>query len=174
MSNMSFQDYGTLPSALLWDGGVLFIPLWAVSEITLEESFHLPAIGSAGMRAIAPVQDATVRLRALLVGPERFAWKLALETQAEAAQRGSAAAAVTGALADKVGVPGLAVGGLVLVTTMTIRTDMQVKSLTFSANIARREALDMSMTLEHLPRPSPLGKLLDVASIGVGALADFG
>jgi hypothetical protein len=28
------------------------------------------------------------------------------------------------------------------------------------------------MTLEHLPRPSALGKLLDVASVGVGALMD--
>jgi hypothetical protein len=30
------------------------------------------------------------------------------------------------------------------------------------------------MSLAHLPKPSALGKLLDVASVGVGALADFG
>lgn len=170
--NKSFHDLGVLPSALIWDGGLLFIPLWVVSEITLEQTFHLPPIGSSGMRAIAPVQDATLRLRGLLVGPERFAWKLALETQAEAAQRGSAAAALTNVFAAKA--PGLAVGGLVVVTSMTIRTDMQVKQLTFAATSARREALDVSLSLEHVPRPSPLGKLLDVAAIGVGALADFG
>ncbi|WP_207537831.1 hypothetical protein [Sabulicella rubraurantiaca] len=172
--NKSFHDYGVLPSALIWDGGLLFIPLWVVSEITLEQTFHLPPIGSAGMRAIAPVKDATLRLRGLLVGPERYAWKLALETQAEAAQRGTAAAALTNALAGAVGAPGLAAGGLVVATSMTIRTDMQVKQLTFAATSARREALDVSLTLEHVPRPSPLGKLLDVAAIGVGALADFG
>ncbi|MDB5370568.1 MAG: hypothetical protein JWP20_2126 [Roseomonas sp.] len=173
MDGKSFQEYGVLPSALLWDGGLLFIPLWVVSEITLEESFHLPAIGSTGLKSIAPVQDSTVRLRGMLVGPERFAWKLALETQAEAAQRGSAAAAVVGALAGAVGAPGLAASGLVLVTTMTIRTDMQVKQLSFAATSTRREVIDVTISLEHLPRPSALGKLLDVASLGVGALADF-
>lgn len=174
MSGRSFSDYGTLPSALLWDGALLFIPLWVVTEITLDQTYHLPAIGSSGLRAIAPVADTTVRLRGLLVGPERYAWKMALEMQAEAAQRGSAAAAITGAIAGAVGAPGLAVGGLVLATSMTIHTDMQVKQLTFTATSTRREALDVSMTLDHLPRPSPLGKLLDVAAIGVGALADFG
>ena len=55
---------------------------------------------------------------------------------------------------------------------MTIRTDMQVQSLTFSASAARRDVLEVSISLAHVPRPSLLGKLLDVASIGVGALAD--
>lgn len=63
-------------------------------------------------------------------------------------------------------------GGLILVTSMTIRTDMQVQSLTFNASAARRDVLDTTITLVHVPRPSLLGKLLDVASIGVGALAD--
>ncbi len=169
----SFTDYNNLPSALIWDGALLFVPLWAVSEISLEQSFHLPPIGSTSMRAIAPVQDTTMRLRGLLVGPERFAWKLALEMAAEAAQRGSAAAAITGAIASAASAPGLAVGGLVVATSMTIRTDMQVKQLTFTATSARRETLDVAISLEHLPRPSPLGKLLDVASLGLGALADF-
>ncbi len=55
---------------------------------------------------------------------------------------------------------------------MTIRTDMQAPSLTFNASAARRDVLDTTITLVHVPRPSLLGKLLDVASIGVGALAD--
>jgi hypothetical protein len=169
----SFTDYSNLPSALIWDGGLLFVPLWAVSEISLEQSFHLPPIGSSSMRAIAPVQDTTMRLRGLLVGPERFAWKLALEMAAEAAQRGSAAAAITGPIASAASAPGLAVSGLVVATSMTIRTDMQVKQLTFTATSNRRETLDVAISLEHLPRPSPMGKLLDVASLGLGALADF-
>jgi hypothetical protein len=161
MSALSFQEV-VVPSAVLWDGGVLLIPLFAVSEIALSETYHLPAIGSSGAKAIAPVQDSTVRLSGLLVGPTRFAMKLALENQAEAGQRGSLAAALTKGK----------VGGLILVTSMTIRTDMQVKELSFSASAGRRQVISVSMTLEHLPRPSALGKLLDVASVGVGALMD--
>ena len=161
MSALSFQEF-TVPSAVLWDGGFLIIPLFAVTEIALEQTYHLPPLGSAGARAIAPVHDDTVRLSGVLVGPTRYALKLLLENQAEAAQRGSAIAAYTGG----------AVGGLVLVTAMTIRTDMQVKQLSFSASAARRQTIAVSITLEHVPKPSALGKLLDIASVGVGALMD--
>lgn len=161
MSALSFQAF-TVPSAVLWDGALLLIPLFAVTEMSLSESYHLPPLGSSGQRAIAPVHDDTVQLTGALVGPTRYALKLLLETQAEAAQRGSAAAAITGG----------AVGGLVLVTAMTIRTDMQVRQVTFSASASRRQTLGFTMTLEHLPRPSALGKLLDLASVGVGALMD--
>lgn len=161
MSALSFQE-GAVPSAVLWDGGLLLIPLFAVSEIALTESYHLPAIGSTGARAIAPVHDSTVRLTGLLVGPSRFALKLALENQAEAGQRGSAAAAFLKGKA----------GGLILVTSMTIRTDMQVKELSFSVNATRRQTIAVTLSLEHLPRPTAAAKLLDVASIGLGALMD--
>lgn len=171
MADLSFQDIA-VPSAVLWDGGLLLIPLFAVTEMAVEATYHLPPIGSAGARAIAPVHDDTVRLRGLLVGPTRYALKLLLETQAEAAQRGSAAAAITGAIAGAVGAPGGGFGGLILVTSMTIRTDMQVKQLSFTASAGRRQVLDVSMTLEHVPRPSAVGKLLDLASVGVGALMD--
>jgi hypothetical protein len=56
---------------------------------------------------------------------------------------------------------------------MTIRTDMQIKSLGFSASAAKRDAIDVSISMVHLPLPSALGTLLDVASLGVGALADI-
>ena len=161
MSALSFQNIA-VPSAVLWDGGLLLIPLFAVTEIALEETFHLPPLGSAGQRAIAPVHDDTVRLTGLLVGPSRFALKLLLENQAEAGQRGSAAAAITGG----------GVGGLILVTSMTIRTDMQVKQLSFSASAARRQVIAVTISLDHVPKPSAVGKLLDIASVGVGALMD--
>ncbi len=161
MSTLSAQDL-TVPSAVLWDGGLLIIPLFAVSDITLTETYHLPPIGSAGARAIAPVHDSSIRLNGLLVGPARYAMKLALENQAEAGQRGSVAGAITKG----------AIGGLILVTALTIRTDMQVKELSFSENATRRQTLSVGIGLDHLPRPSGLSKLLDIASIGVGALMD--
>jgi hypothetical protein len=57
---------------------------------------------------------------------------------------------------------------------MTIRTDMQIQSLQFSASAAKRDILDLSMSLAYMPLPGGLGKLLDLASLGIGALADFG
>jgi phage protein U len=158
----SYQRYLTVPSAIISDG-ILPIPLWAVTSMTLSETYHLPPIGSSGAKAIVATHDDTITLSGVLVGAERFAWKFALETLAETAKRGGALEAFTGG----------AVSGLILITSMTIRTDMQIESLSFTATTAKRDALDVSITLAHMPRPSALGKLLDVASIGVAALADW-
>jgi hypothetical protein len=159
----SFSNYAHLPSAIISDG-IIPIPIWAVTQMTLSETYHLPAIGSTGAKAIVSTHDDTVSLSGVLVGPERFTWKLALETMAESSKRGSAMAAMTGG----------SVGGLILITSMTIRTDMQVQSLSFTASSSKRSALDVSITMAYMPKPSALGKLLDMASAAVGGLADFG
>jgi hypothetical protein len=159
----SFQKYAKIPSAILSDG-VLPIPIWAVTQMTLNETYHLPAIGSTGAKAIVSTHDDTVSLSGILVGPERYTWKLALETMAESSKRGSALSAMTGGT----------VGGLILITSMTIRTEMQVQALSFGSSSSKRDVLDISITMIHMPKPSALGKLLDVASVAVGGLADFG
>jgi|SRR5690349_7371663 len=159
----SFQKYAKMPSAIISDG-VIPIPIWAVTQMTLSESYHLPAIGSTGAKAIVSTHDDTVSLSGILVGPERYTWKLALETMAESSKRGSALSAMTGG----------AVGGLILITSMTIRTDMQVQTLSFGSSASKRDVLDLSISLVYMPKPSALGKLLDVASLAVGGLADFG
>ena len=157
----SFQHYG-LPSAIVSDGA-LTIPLWAVTNISLSESYHLPPIGSSGAKSIVSTHDDTVSLSGVLVGAERFEWKLALETLADVSKRGGALAAATAGKA----------GGLILITSMTIRTDMQLQSLSFTASAGKRDALDVSMSLVHMPLPGVLGKLLDTASLAVGALSDW-
>jgi hypothetical protein len=159
----SFQHYTKIPSAIISDG-ITPVPIWAVSQMTLSETYHLPPIGSSGAKAIVSTHDDNVSLTGVLVGTERFAWKLALETMAESSKRGSALAAMSGGR----------VGGLILITSMTIRTDMQVQSLTFAASSAKRDVLDVSISMTYMPKPSALGKLFDVGSVGVGALADFG
>ena len=153
----------TIPSAIISDS-IITVPLYAVSTMTLSEKFHLPPIGSKGARAVIGTHDDELSMSGLLVGPERYAWKLALETLSETSRRGGALAALSGGK----------VAGLIVVTSMTIRTDMQVQALTFTASAAKRDALDVSISMMHLPRPGPLAKLLDVASLGVGALADWG
>jgi hypothetical protein len=132
--------------------------------MSLNQQYYLPAIGSAKMRSIVPVHDDSIALSGLLVGDLRYTWKFALETLAEAAKRGSALALATGGQFT----------GLILVTSMTIRTDMEIESLSFSASSGRRDTLEVSMTLRHLPKPGALAKVLDLVSVGVGALADMG
>ncbi len=161
MPASSFVSYDRVPSAVLSDG-VLMIPLWVVGAMSITESYQLPPVGSTGHRAVAQVHDDTIMMTASLVGPERFTWKLGLEQLAEASKRGSALSRFT---AGKV-------GGLILVTALTIRTDIQVQSVSFSVSAAKREVIDVQLTLAYLPLPSLLGKLLDVASVGVGALVD--
>jgi hypothetical protein len=157
----SYMQRLSVPSAVISDG-VVIVPLWAVTTIGLTETYKLPAIGSSTAKAVVATHDDTLSMSGVLVGPERYAWKLALETLAESSKRGSALTAFTdGALT-----------GLVVVTAMTIRADMQVQSLAFNASAAKRDALDVSLALAHMPRPGSLAKLLDVASIGVGVLAD--
>ena len=159
----SYQNYLTVPSAVISDG-LLPIPLWAVTAMTLNETYHLPAIGTSGSRSIVSTHDDTISLSGMLVGAERYAWKFALETMAESSKRGTPLEAWTSG----------AVSGLILITSMTIRTDMQIQSLSFSSTAAKRDAISVSISMAHMPRPSVLGKLLDVASLGVGALADWG
>lgn len=153
-----------IPSAVLSDGGVLLVPIYGVTAMTLTETYHLPPLGTTGSRAIASSHDDTITLVGVLPGTERFTWKLLLESLAEAGKRGSALQSYSGGR----------LSGLILVTSMTIRTDMQIQSLVFSASSARRDTLDVTISLAHMPRPGALAKLLDVASLGVAALADWG
>lgn len=162
-SPSSFANHDVIPSAIISDG-ILTVPLWAVTSMSLSETYHLPPIGSSGAKSIVATHDDTITLSGVLAGPERFTWKLWLETLADVGKRGSALAGFTGGR----------VGGLILVTSLTIRTDMQVQSLTFTAAAARRDVLDVSLTMAHMPPPGGLAKLLDVAAIGVAALADLG
>ena len=157
----SFQDL-VVPSAVLADPP-LVVPLFAVTSMSLTEAYHLPPIGSSKQRMIVAAHDDTISLSALLVGRERFTLKFLLETMANLSKRGTITERVLRG----------AVSGLTLVTSMTIRTDLQIQSLTFGAAASRREAIDVSMSLVHVPRPGVLAKVLDVASLGVGALGDL-
>ena len=159
----SFQST-VLPSAVLADPPAFFVPLFAVTAMTLSETYFLPPLGVSRQRMVVPAHDDTVTLSALLIGPERYAWKQFLEIMADVSKRGGALESLTGGR----------VSGLVLVTSMTIRTDMQIQTLTFAASAGRRDVLDVTMSLVHVPQPGPLAQVLDLGSVAVGALADFG
>jgi phage protein U len=158
----SFQHEAGRPSALLSDG-ILTVPIYGVTSMTLSESYHLPPIGSSGARAIVSTHDDTVSLAGLLVGPDRYKLKFQLESIADVARRGSTLALISQGR----------VTGLILVTAMTIRTDMQIEWLSFGASAGKPDVLDVWVSLRHMPLPGPLGKLLDVKRLGVSALTDW-
>lgn len=162
MRELSFQATA-MPSAILADPPALFVPLFAVTAMSLSEQYFLPPLGPSRQRMIVPAHDDTITMSGLLVGPTRFTWKLMLEAMADISKRGGVLEGLTKG----------AVAGLVLVTSMTIRTDMQIQTLTFSANATRREVLEVAITMVHVPRPGALAKALDVASFAVGALSDY-
>jgi hypothetical protein len=158
MTRTSHQDYLATPSAVLSG-----IPLWAVTSMKLTESYKLPPIGSTTWRAIVDTHDDTIDLNGILVGPERYAWKVALERFAEVSRLGAPLPIVG------------TIKGLVLVTALAIRTDLQIQSLTFSVTAERRDVIDVAISLVHLPRPGAWGqRLLGAAgSVGIAALADW-
>jgi hypothetical protein len=149
------------PSAILSDG-IVPVPLWAVSQLSIESSYFVPQIGGTRRRVALVTHDDTLSFSAVLLGPSRFAWKVALENLAESSRQGTALSKLSGG----------ARGGLILITSATVRTDLAVQSLNFTQTAQRRGAIDVTIRLLHLPRPGSLAKLLDVASIGVGALTD--
>jgi hypothetical protein len=56
---------------------------------------------------------------------------------------------------------------------MTISTDMQITELRFTQNVQKRDALDVNLTLQHVPRASLIsliGEIADLA-LAVGTLA---
>jgi hypothetical protein len=162
----SFHFYEGMPSAILTDG-LVPVPLYAVTAMTLNEAYQLPPIGSTAARSLVDTHSDTISLTGLLLGKERFAWKLALETIAESSKRGGAG--ITAGLSAL----GVDISGVILITAMTIRTDLQVQSLTFTATSAKRDALDVAIQLAHMPPPGARSKLLDMASVAVSTLAGW-
>lgn len=63
----SYQEL-VVPSAVLADG-IAVVPLFAVSAISLNESYHLPPISSSKARMITAAHDDVITLSALLIGP---------------------------------------------------------------------------------------------------------
>jgi hypothetical protein len=160
-SRSTVDEFQRLPSAILTDG-LLPIPLFVVTRMVLSESYSLPPVGSKGFRAAVENSEDTVTLNALLIGPQRFAWKQGLELLADVSRRGGALARWT-----KGGV-----GGLILVTAMTLRLDMQVTELSFAASAQRRDTLEVTIGLRHVPQPGPLNLLLDAGMAAVMSITD--
>ncbi|WP_420451183.1 hypothetical protein [Ilumatobacter sp.] len=155
------DEFQRLPSAILTDG-LLPVPLFVVTRMSLSETYSLPPVGSSGFRAAVDNSDDSVQMSALLIGPQRFAWKQSLELLADFSRRGGALARWTGG----------GVGGLIPVTSMTVRLDMHVTELSFAASATRRDTLEVNIGLRHVPQPGPLNVLIDLGAAAAMSLTD--
>lgn len=131
------------------------VPLFAVQSMVLSDGYKIERVlGSRFMQALAPTAK-TIQIEAVLIGQERLLIKKALETLALATRWTAAAAA-----------PALAVAGIPVVAGLTVSTDMQISDLKFTHSVNKREALDVSITLVHVPRSAIAelaGEALDLA-----------
>ena len=134
------------------------VPLLFVQSMTLHEGYRIERIaGSKFAQAIAPTTK-TITIEAVLPGPTRLAIKKSLEVMALTSPFLVAAAA-----------PTLAITGIPVVSGLTISLDMQITDLRFSQSVQKRDTLDVSLTLQHVPRSSLTSILGEVADLAMAA-----
>jgi hypothetical protein len=161
-SRSRVDEFGRLPSAILTEGP-LTVFLFVVTRMTLSERYTLPPIGSHGYRAAVDNSSDSVSLSALLIGSQRFLWKQDLELMADSSKRGGTLGKLTGGL----------LGGLTLISRMTTRINMQVTELSFTASAQRLDTLEVSIALQHVPRPGPANLLVDVGMAAAMTVVEF-
>ena len=134
------------------------LPLLYVQSMTLSEGYRIERIaGSKFSQAVGPTTK-QITIEAILLGPERQLMMKALE-----------AMAMTSRLLVAMTAPALKVTGLPVVSGLTISLDMQITDLRFSQSTAKREAIDASITLVHVPRSSLTAILGEVADLALAA-----
>lgn len=117
------------------------VPLFHVQSMTMSQGYRIERImGSRWSQATQPTVK-TIAIEAVLIGPDRLLVKKALEAMALTSRALAAAAA-----------PLLAVAGIPVVSGMTISLDMQITDLRITHSTSKRKALDVSLSLAHVPR----------------------
>ncbi len=137
------------------------VPLFTVSSLTLSEGYQVQRIGGSRLAQLVSPTTKTIQIEAVLVGSERQVMKKALEAVALTSRALVAATAP------------LMIAGVPVVSGMTVSLDMQVTNLKFTQSNQKRDAIDVSMTLENVPRSSIaaiIGELGDLA-LALGSLA---
>ncbi|WEO99774.1 hypothetical protein A6P39_040220 [Streptomyces sp. FXJ1.172] len=138
------------------------VPLFTVTSLTLSEGYQVARIAGSRLAQLVSPTTRTIAVEAVLVGSTRLIVKKRLEAMALTSRSLAAATA-----------PTMNVAGLPVVCGMTISLDMQISSLRFTQSNQKREAIDVSITLEQVPRSSLsaiVGEALDTA-LAAGAAA---
>jgi hypothetical protein len=133
------------------------VQLRYVQSITINEGYRIERImGSRFSQATKPSLK-TIAIEAVLLGPDRLVQKKALE-----------ALALTSRLLVAAVAPTLRSSGIPVVSGLTISLDMQITDLRFTQSVAKRDALDVSMSLQQVPRSSLTALLGEVADLSLG------
>jgi hypothetical protein len=131
------------------------VPLLYVQSLTMSEGYRIERVaGSRFSQALAPTTK-TIAIEAMLTGRDRLLMRKALEALALTSRVLVAAAA-----------PLLGVAGIPVISGLTISLDMQITDLRFAQSVTKRDALDVSITLQHVPRgtvSAVAGEALDLA-----------
>jgi hypothetical protein len=139
------------------------VPLFAVTNMTLDESFKIPEIGKGDKSQWLGKVGYAVSIQGMLVGPERFLYKAALEVMADLAM----------VLTSLVSIPGL--GGIPLVSGLTVLPDMHITSLRFTQTTEAFGAIGVTISLKHCPKgfvAELIGRGLNIASSLAGSIAN--
>jgi len=143
------------------------VPLFTVTSMTLNEGYTVARISGSRLAQLVSPTTRTIQLEAVLLGSSRLLMKKALETMALVSR---ASAAGVAPLMNKTGLP--------VVSGLTIALEMQITSLKFTQSNQKRDAIDVSLTLEHVPRSSAvalIGEGLDLAlAVTVAAVPSVG
>jgi hypothetical protein len=135
------------------------VQLLYVQSMTIDEGYRIERIAGSRFSQATQPTNKTIGIEAVLLGPDRLLQKTELEAIALASRL--LVAAVPPAVA--LGVP--------VVSGLTITLDMQITDLRFTQSVAKRDALDVSISLEQIPRATVaavLGGLADL-SLAVGS-----
>jgi hypothetical protein len=134
------------------------VPLLYVQNMSISEGYRIERIaGSKFSQAIAPTTK-TISIDAVLPGPTRLLLKKGLE-----------AMALTSRLLVAAASPALKLTGIPVVSGMTIALDMQITDLKFSQSTQKRDALDVSITLQYVPRSSLTTIIGEAADLALAA-----
>jgi hypothetical protein len=134
------------------------VPLLYVQTISITEGYQIERIaGSRFSQALAPTTK-TIAIDAMLIGPNRLRLKKELEALALVSRVLVAATA-----------PALAVSGIPVVSGLTVSLDMQITDLRFNQSAQKRDTIDVSLTLRHVPRSSLTTVLGEVADLALAA-----
>jgi hypothetical protein len=131
------------------------VPLFTVTSLSLSEGYQVARIAGSRLAQLVTPTTRTIAIEAVLVGPTRLLVKKGLEAMALTSRALAAASA-----------PLMKVAGLPVVSGLTISLDMQITTLRFVQSNQKRDALDVSITLEYVPRSSItaiVGEALDLA-----------
>jgi hypothetical protein len=135
------------------------VPLMAVQSLTISEGYKIERIANSHFsQALAPTAK-TIAIEATLTGPERLLLRKALELLAMTSRALVAAAA-----------PLFALTGIPVISGLTISLDMQITDLKFTHSVAKRDALDVSLTLRHVPRSALTIIASEVADLALAAV----